>query len=193
MMTNPTGRLTQGQFSFLPDLTDAEIALQVEYGLKRGYAWSIEHTDDPHPRNTYWEMFGMPMFDLRDAAGVMMELRRCRDTFAGRYIRLVAFDSTLRVVIGGFGLLALAAIAAQVHARQNLTFEAILTSLWPSGAPSAARAGFFTAAAWLLPVWLVTVPGLGHAWSGGDAAFPYSDARHIDATALICDFFASRP
>jgi ribulose-bisphosphate carboxylase small chain len=94
MMTNPTGRLTQGQFSFLPDLTDAEIALQVEYGLKRGYAWSIEHTDDPHPRNTYWEMFGMPMFDLRDAAGVLMELRRCRDTFAGHYIRLVAFDST---------------------------------------------------------------------------------------------------
>jgi ribulose-bisphosphate carboxylase small chain len=24
MMTNPTGRLTQGQFSFLPDLSDAE-------------------------------------------------------------------------------------------------------------------------------------------------------------------------
>jgi ribulose-bisphosphate carboxylase small chain len=34
MMTNPTGRITQGQFSFLPDLTDAEIALQVESGLK---------------------------------------------------------------------------------------------------------------------------------------------------------------
>ena len=25
MMTNPTGRITQGQFSFLPHLTDAEI------------------------------------------------------------------------------------------------------------------------------------------------------------------------
>ena len=49
MMTNPTGRLTQGQFSFLPDLTDAEIALQVEYGLSKGYAWSVEYTDDPHP------------------------------------------------------------------------------------------------------------------------------------------------
>ncbi len=36
MMTNPTGRLTQGQFSYLPDLTDAEIALQIEYGLKKG-------------------------------------------------------------------------------------------------------------------------------------------------------------
>ena len=93
MMTNPTGRLTQGQFSFLPDLTDAEIALQIEYGLKKGYAWSVEYTDDPHPRNTYWEMFGNPMFDLRDAAGVMLELQACRKTFPNHYIRLMAFDS----------------------------------------------------------------------------------------------------
>jgi hypothetical protein len=80
-MTNPTGRLTQGQFSFLPDLTDEEITQQIEYGLGKGYAWSVEYTDDPHPRNTYWEMFGMPMFDLQDAAGVMMELNNCRKTF----------------------------------------------------------------------------------------------------------------
>ena len=94
MMTNPTGRITQGQFSFLPDLTDAEISQQVEYGLRRGYAWSLEYTDDPHPRNTYWEMFGMPMFDLRDAAGVLLELHSCRSTFPQHYIRLVAFDSS---------------------------------------------------------------------------------------------------
>ena len=94
MMTNPTGRLTQGQFSFLPDLTDAEIALQIEYGLKQGLRLGVEYTDDPHPRNTYWEMFGMPMFDLHDAAGVMLELKSCRATFPQHYIRLVAFDST---------------------------------------------------------------------------------------------------
>ena len=94
MMTNPTGRLTQGQFSFLPDLTDPEILAQIEYGLGRGYAWSVEYTDDPHPRNTYWEMFGMPMFDLQDAAGVLAEVRQCRGTFGAHYIRLVAFDST---------------------------------------------------------------------------------------------------
>ncbi len=94
MMSNPTGRITQGQFSFLPELTDAEIALQIEYGLGRGYAWSIEYSDDPHPRNTYWEMFGMPMFDLRDAAGVLRELQECRRTFPQHYIRLMAFDST---------------------------------------------------------------------------------------------------
>jgi ribulose-bisphosphate carboxylase small chain len=94
MMTNPTGRITQGQFSFLPDLTDAEIAAQIDYGLKRGYAWSVEYTDDPHPRNTYWEMFGMPMFDLADAAGVLLEMNNCRRTFPSHYIRLMAFDST---------------------------------------------------------------------------------------------------
>ena len=94
MMTNPTGRLTQGQFSFLPDLSDEEIALQVQYGLAKGYAWSVEYTDDPHPRNTYWEMYGMPMFDLADAAGVVQEMQECRKAFPQHYVRLMAFDST---------------------------------------------------------------------------------------------------
>ena len=94
MMTNPVGRITQGQFSYLPDLTDAEISLQIQHGLRKGYAWSVEYTDDPHPRNTYWEMFGLPMFDLKDAAGIMMEVQSCRRTFPQQYIRLMAFDST---------------------------------------------------------------------------------------------------
>ena len=36
---------------------------------------------------------------------------------------------------------------------------------------------------------LLTMPGLGHAWSGGDSAFEYCDERYPDATALVCDFF----
>jgi ribulose-bisphosphate carboxylase small chain len=94
MMSNPTGRVTQGQFSFLPDLTDQEITMQIEYGLAKGYAWSIEYTDDPHPRNTYWDMHGLPMFDLKDAAGVLQALKECRKTFPKHYIRMMAFDAT---------------------------------------------------------------------------------------------------
>jgi ribulose-bisphosphate carboxylase small chain len=94
MMTNHGNRLTQGQFSFLPDLTDAQITAQIAFALGNGWAVNVEYTDDPHPRNTYWEMFGMPMFDLNDAAGVMMELNNCRKTFPSHYIRLMAFDST---------------------------------------------------------------------------------------------------
>ena len=97
MMTNPVRRITQGQFSYLPDLTDAEISMQIQYGLNRGYAWSVEYTDDPHPRNTYWEMHGIPMFDLKDAAGVLMEMQSYRRTFPQHYIRLMAFDSTRNV------------------------------------------------------------------------------------------------
>ena len=87
-------RITQGCFSFLPDLTDEQISAQVEYCLEREWAIGIEHTDDPHPRNTYWEMWGNPMFDLRDAKGVMMELDECRKANPQAYIRINAFDST---------------------------------------------------------------------------------------------------
>lgn len=87
-------RITQGTFSFLPDLTDDQITRQIDYCLDKGWALAIEYTDDPHPRNTYWEMFGPPMFDLRDPAGIMMELGRCRDSFANYYIRVTAFDSS---------------------------------------------------------------------------------------------------
>ncbi len=87
-------RLTQGTFSFLPDLTDAQIGKQIDYCLDKGWAIGLEYTDDPHPRNTYWEMFGNPMFDLHDAAAIMLELNDCRRSFPQRYIRLTAFDST---------------------------------------------------------------------------------------------------
>ncbi len=94
MMTNSNQRLTQGQFSFLPDLTPEQITAQLEYALGNGWAVGVEYTDDPHPRNTYWEMFGNPMFDLKDAAGAMTEIDACRKTFPGYYIRVTAFDST---------------------------------------------------------------------------------------------------
>ena len=87
-------RITQGTFSFLPDLTDEQIAKQIEYALAQGWAVSLEYTDDPHPRNTYWEMWGMPMFDLQDPAGVMAELREARKAHPDCYIKLNAFDST---------------------------------------------------------------------------------------------------
>lgn len=38
---------------------------------------------------------------------------------------------------------------------------------------------------------LVTIPGLGHAWSGGDPAQPYFDGERVEATRLVCDFFAA--
>jgi ribulose-bisphosphate carboxylase small chain len=86
--------ITQGQFSFLPPLTDAQIAAQLAYAAANGWAVSVEHTDDPHPRNTYWEMHGMPIFELKDAAGILIEIKDCRSTFPDHYVRVIAFDSS---------------------------------------------------------------------------------------------------
>jgi ribulose-bisphosphate carboxylase small chain len=87
-------RLTQGTFSFLPDLTEEQIAKQVEYCLQKGYSIAIEYTDDPHPRNAYWEMWGEPMFDTVDPAAVMTEIARCRQGYPEHYIKVNANDST---------------------------------------------------------------------------------------------------
>ena len=130
MMTNHGNRVTQGQFSYLPDLTDAQITKQIEYALKNDWAVSIEYTDDPHPRNTYWEMFGNPMFDLKDAAGILMEINNCRKTFPNHYIRVTAFDSSrgwetprMSYIVNrpkrepGFGLARTEGSGRQIHYR----------------------------------------------------------------------------
>ena len=87
-------KVTQGTFSFLPELTDKEISAQIQYALDQSWSISVEYTDDPHPRNYYWEMWGNPMFDLRDAAGAMTEVTACRKAHPQTYIRVNAFDST---------------------------------------------------------------------------------------------------
>ena len=94
MMSNHGNRLTQGQFSYLPDLTDVQISKQLEFALSKNFSVGIEYTDDPHPRNTYWDMFGNPMFDVKDPKGILLEINNCRKTFPDHYIRVTAFDST---------------------------------------------------------------------------------------------------
>lgn len=86
-------RVTQGTFSLLPDLTDAQIKSQVEYAIKRGFSVGIEWTDDVHPRNCYWEMWGLPLFDVPDSASIMFELAECRKSHPGVYIKLNCFNN----------------------------------------------------------------------------------------------------
>jgi len=87
--------LRHGAFSYLPPLTDDEIAAQVRYALLRGWPVSIEHTDDPHPRNIYWNMWGLPLFDLDEPDGVLNEINACRSTFPDDYVRVLAYDARL--------------------------------------------------------------------------------------------------
>ena len=87
-------RLRQGQFSYLGDFTDEDIRVQAQYAIDKGWAVSVEYTDDPHPRNTYWEMWGHPMFENPDAAAVVFEVNECRKENGHKYIRVIAFDAS---------------------------------------------------------------------------------------------------
>ena len=88
-------RITQGTFSYLPDLSDAQIHAQVQYCIDNNWPISVEYTDDPHPRNVYWDMWGLPMFDLRDPAAIMLEVNACRKAFPNHYVRVNGYDRSL--------------------------------------------------------------------------------------------------
>jgi ribulose-bisphosphate carboxylase small chain len=90
-------RITQGTFSFLDDLTDEEIEAQISYALAHGWAITVEYTDDPHPRNSYWEMWNQPEFDLEpdEAHLAMRDVKACRDAYPNHYVKVVAYDSSL--------------------------------------------------------------------------------------------------
>jgi ribulose-bisphosphate carboxylase small chain len=89
-------RVTQGTFSFLPDLTDEQIDAQIKYSLRHNWAMSVEYTDDPHPRNAYWELWGLPSFDTKeeDSENILREVRAAREAFPEHYIKVIAYDPT---------------------------------------------------------------------------------------------------
>ena len=99
-------RLTQGAFSMLPDLTDEQIKKQIEYAIKSGFAVGIEWTDDPHPRNCYWELWGLPLFDVPDAATIMYELQECRKAHPGIYIKVNGFNNARGIESTGISFIA---------------------------------------------------------------------------------------
>jgi ribulose-bisphosphate carboxylase small chain len=90
-------RVTQGTFSYLPDLSDDQVEAQLRYALRHGWSVSVEHTDDPHPRNALWQMWRPPQFDLTedDASAAMAEVRAARAAHPHGYVKAVCFDRSL--------------------------------------------------------------------------------------------------
>jgi ribulose-bisphosphate carboxylase small chain len=90
-------RITQGAFSFLADLSDEQIEAQLRYALRNGWAIIVEYTDDPHPRNGLWELWGTPRFDLaeRESDVAMADVRAARAAFPHAYVKVVCYDRSL--------------------------------------------------------------------------------------------------
>jgi len=98
-------RIQQGAFSLSPDLTDEQIKKQLRYCNEMGFAVGIEYTDDPHPRNCYWDLWGLPLFDMPDPSSIMYEINECRKAHPNMYIKINAFDNTRGVESTGLSFI----------------------------------------------------------------------------------------
>jgi len=107
-------------FSYLPPLSDDEIAKQVDYIVNNGFIPTLEFaessqayvqlnanasfgTGEPgYYDNRYWTMWKLPMFGCTDPSQVLKEIRACEDAFPNSYVRIVAFDNVRQVQCAGF-------------------------------------------------------------------------------------------
>ncbi|GMH43694.1 hypothetical protein BSKO_11616 [Bryopsis sp. KO-2023] len=106
--------------SYLPPLTEDEIAHQVHYITRNGWTPCLEFADSEHAYisskecvrfgpitsnyndNKYWTMWKLPMFGCTDPSQVQQEIYNCVRTFPDAYLRIVGFDSVRQVQVAGF-------------------------------------------------------------------------------------------
>jgi len=121
MMTwNPIGNTMYETFSFLPPLTDAEIARQVDYIISNGWTPCLEVSpaetsacDDVFASritcstacyydNRYWSLWKLPMFGCTNAQDVLREIMAAKRAFPDCYVRVCAFDADKQVQTASF-------------------------------------------------------------------------------------------
>ncbi|BAC90099.1 MAG: ribulose bisphosphate carboxylase small subunit [Aphanocapsa lilacina HA4352-LM1] len=79
--------------SYLPPLTDAEIAKQIQYMLDKGYIPCVEFNETSEPTMVYWTMWKLPLFSVRSPQEVLSEVNACRSSYPGCFIRVIGFDN----------------------------------------------------------------------------------------------------
>merc|ERR1711953_1456016 len=90
-------KVTQGCYSYLPDLERPAIQQQLGFYLSRGLAIDVEYTREPHPRHLYWDMWGNPMFGLGGGEQavdfVWQEIEKACIANPNAYVKVVVFDN----------------------------------------------------------------------------------------------------
>jgi ribulose-bisphosphate carboxylase small chain len=89
-------------FSYLPPLTDAQIARQIQYTIENGFIPCIEFNEDSAAETHYWTMWKLPMFNVTSPQEVLTEVQQCRSEYSNCYVRVVAFDNIKQCQIMSF-------------------------------------------------------------------------------------------
>jgi ribulose-bisphosphate carboxylase small chain len=89
-------------FSYLPPLSDQQIAKQIQFMLDQGYIPAVEFNETSDPEVYYWTMWKLPLFGAGSVQEVLNEVQACRSEYSSCYIRVVGFDNIKQCQAVGF-------------------------------------------------------------------------------------------
>lgn len=101
-MTGPVSTRRLETFSYLPPLSDEELALQVGSILERRLVPAIEYATDPGPRTVYWSMWKLPLFDAATAGEVLAEVDACERAHPEAFVKLTGYDAKRQGQVASF-------------------------------------------------------------------------------------------
>jgi ribulose-bisphosphate carboxylase small chain len=78
--------------TYLADLDEQQLAKQVKNLLAGGLVPAIEYVRQPDPRDHYWSMWKLPLFEARGAEDVLAEIEACRAAHPDSFIKLIGYD-----------------------------------------------------------------------------------------------------
>jgi len=117
MVWRPDNNKMFETFSYLPPLSDDQIARQVDYIVNNGWTPCLEFSEaelayissvstgrmgavtSNYFDNRYWTMWKLPMFGCTDPVQVLREIDAATKAFPGAYIRMCAFDPSRQVQV----------------------------------------------------------------------------------------------
>merc|ERR1712187_703917 len=99
--------------SYLPPLTNEDIAKQITFMIKNHWTPCLAVSDDGgiylntamgpnYYDNRYWSLYKLPMFGCTDPNEVIREIEACKREFPNAKVRVIAFDSKRQVQTAGF-------------------------------------------------------------------------------------------
>lgn len=89
-------------FSYLPELSEEEIATQIRSIVSQGLVVGIELTETPCPYDHYWTLWKLPLFGIDDPDVVLTELEECRRANPGSFVRVSGYDPERQGQVASF-------------------------------------------------------------------------------------------
>jgi ribulose-bisphosphate carboxylase small chain len=101
MQTLPKERRYE-TLSYLPPLSDAQIAKQIQYMIDQGYIPGVEFSESSAPEQHYWTLWKLPLFNAGTVNEVLNEVKACRSEYSSNFIRVVGFDNVKQCQVLSF-------------------------------------------------------------------------------------------